>query len=274
MWIFTTIGFFSIVQKPGSEVLTVRARAKGDLDALRARYLPSLSRTTSKGGSDYPWRATVDHAAFAEAMKQMVLNVTYSNYKSAVANIQGHARARVYHDVWAALLNLPEAVPKTVAATESRPPIQTSSSGSHLSVAYGGVVMRSDRSVLLREPRKHFDGYVWTFAKGRPNPGEAPESAALREVLEETGVKGRILAPIEGDFAGGTTLNRYFLMAEEHGGTSPEPHDQETASLRWAKLEEAQRLIRMTTNSKGRERDLAVLAAAVIAWETWGGGAK
>lgn len=108
MWIFTTIGFFSIVQKRGTTYLTVRARAKGDLDALRDRYLPSLSPTSSKGGTDYPWRATVDHAAFAAAMKQMVLDVSYDNFKNAVAARQGRARAHAYHEVWAALLHLEE----------------------------------------------------------------------------------------------------------------------------------------------------------------------
>jgi hypothetical protein len=109
MWIFTTLGFFSIVQKRGTRYLTVRARARGDLDALRDRYLPSLSPTSSKGGTDYPWRATVGHSPFAEAMKQMVLDVTYDNFKDAVATTQGRARAHAYHEVWAALIDLPEA---------------------------------------------------------------------------------------------------------------------------------------------------------------------
>ena len=109
MWIFTTLGFFSIVQKRGTSCLTVRARANGDLDALRERYLPALAPTSAKGGTDYPWRATAEHADFAEAMKQMVLDVTYDNFKNAVAAKQGRARAGAYHDVWAALLDLPEA---------------------------------------------------------------------------------------------------------------------------------------------------------------------
>jgi hypothetical protein len=39
----------------------------------------------------------------------MVLDVTYDNFKNAVAATQGRARAGAYHDVWAALLDLPEA---------------------------------------------------------------------------------------------------------------------------------------------------------------------
>ena len=40
---------------------------------------------------------------------------------------------------------------------------------------------------------------------------------------------------------------------------SPTAFDSETASIRWARPDEAEALIAMTTNKKGRERDLAVL---------------
>jgi hypothetical protein len=40
MWIFTTIGFFSIVQKPRTDFLTVRARVASDLDDLRKKFMP------------------------------------------------------------------------------------------------------------------------------------------------------------------------------------------------------------------------------------------
>jgi hypothetical protein len=34
MWLFTTIGFLSVVQKNGEQRLTVRARSSADLDRL------------------------------------------------------------------------------------------------------------------------------------------------------------------------------------------------------------------------------------------------
>lgn len=43
MWLFTTFGFFSIIEKEKGDVLTVRARVRADLDRLRECYLPSLS---------------------------------------------------------------------------------------------------------------------------------------------------------------------------------------------------------------------------------------
>ena len=56
MWLFTTFGFFSVVQKePGDDFLTVRARDPKDLDRLRER-VPELGPTELKGG-DYCCRA-------------------------------------------------------------------------------------------------------------------------------------------------------------------------------------------------------------------------
>ncbi|MFQ2657511.1 NUDIX domain-containing protein [Aeromonas caviae] len=82
-------------------------------------------------------------------------------------------------------------------------------------VAYGGVVIDPHGYLLMREVKNHFDGYVWTFAKGRQDKGESPRETALREVWEEMGINATILIPISGEFAGGTTLNRFFLMVVE-----------------------------------------------------------
>lgn len=106
MWIFTTFGFFSVVQKKGQEHLTVRARAREDLDALRSRYLPGLSKTIAHGGTDYPFRATVMHDEFAEAMVEIVRDVAYPNFKDQVLHEAGSHRAHVYGRVWTDLLEL------------------------------------------------------------------------------------------------------------------------------------------------------------------------
>jgi 8-oxo-dGTP pyrophosphatase MutT (NUDIX family) len=141
---------------------------------------------------------------------------------------------------------------------------------SGLKLAFGGVVIRADGRLLLREPSNHFDQYVWTFAKGRPNKGESPEAAAVREVLEEMGIVARIISPIAGDFIGGTTCNRYYLMEEDKPGMQLLRHDEETWAVKWATFEEAKVLIGKTTNVNGRLRDLAVLEAAYAKWESRG----
>jgi 8-oxo-dGTP pyrophosphatase MutT (NUDIX family) len=259
MWLFTNIGFFSAVQKPGTDFLTVRARVKQDLDNLREKYLPHLSATQAKGGTDYPWRATVSHADFAAALGKIAMDIDYSNYKNEVTARQGKARASRYGKVWQALYDMPEDAP--TKQPDTLPWSRTIAAGKK--VAYGGVVLDPAGNVLLREPKNHFDGYVWTFAKGRPDPGETPEQTALREVYEETGVHATIISPLPGEFAGGTTINRYFLMTAQAGSGGIAPDDKETASVRWANPDEAVQLLALTTNPTGRKRDAAVLAAAL-----------
>lgn len=100
MWLFTNIGFFSVVQKPNTKFLTVRARVGSDLDTLRDHYMPNLSPTTTKGGTDYPYRATIRHKEFAAGLAKMGEAIDYSNFKSEVADKMGMKREGVYSQVW------------------------------------------------------------------------------------------------------------------------------------------------------------------------------
>lgn len=106
MWLFTSIGFYSAVQKPGDDFLTVRARVGKDLDNLRQRYMPDLGATVAGGGTDYPFRATISHAAFAAGLAELAKDIDYTNFKSEVGRQMGYERAHVYGDVWHSLLKL------------------------------------------------------------------------------------------------------------------------------------------------------------------------
>jgi len=50
----------------------------------------------------------------------------------------------------------------------------------------------SGRLVLIRQYRPPVDAFVIEFPAGIVNPEEAPEQAAQRELLEETGFRGRV----------------------------------------------------------------------------------
>ena len=63
--------------------------------------------------------------------------------------------------------------------------------------AAGGIVFRKTskdkiRTLLVHRPR--YDD--WTPPKGKADKGESPEETAVREVLEETGYRCRIVAPL------------------------------------------------------------------------------
>ena len=254
MWLFTTFGFFSIVQKKAGQPLTIRARDEADLERLRERYLPELGTVEAWTGTDYAFRATAPRDAVARAMSQVIEELDYGNFKNAVAADVGHHRAHLYHDVWHAMMNLQE-------SKSAQHSIRGSRSRRSRRKAYGGVVFDDQGRVYVREPTHHYDGYVWSFAKGSAEPGESPEDAALREVRQELGVDAAIEAPIPGEFRGGTSENIYFLMSVVRD--TREWELEETTEVRIVDPFEARELLSQTTNRVGRERDLAVLEAAL-----------
>jgi 8-oxo-dGTP pyrophosphatase MutT (NUDIX family) len=259
MWLITPTGFFSVVCKPGdmkAGTLTIRARVQLDLETLREQYLPSLGPTTKNAGTDYPYRAKAKRSEVASALAQMIQQLNYDNFKNEVAEKQGPDRAEAYHEVWKLLYDLEKTMANTSKLQQKSN--RTASSAGQKTNAYGGVVLDEMKRVLLRRPRGDFDGYVWTFPKGRAKPRETPGLAALREVKEETGYDATIIEELPGSFAGGTSVTRYFLMTPIG---SPTTFDKETSAIKWATLDEAAKLIELTTNRAGKIRDLSVLEA-------------
>lgn len=117
--------------------------------------------------------------------------------------------------------------------------------------AAGGVVERDGRVLLVHRPR--YDD--WTFPKGKLDPDESFEDAALREVEEETGVRctlGRELPSTSYEVNGRPKVVRYWLMAPD-AELEFEPND-ETDDIRWVTPDEARALLTY-------DRDRDVLAA-------------
>jgi 8-oxo-dGTP pyrophosphatase MutT (NUDIX family) len=60
----------------------------------------------------------------------------------------------------------------------------------------GAVVFRQSDSQVLYLVVSSSDGANWVLPKGHIDPGETPETTALRELQEEAGVLGEIVAPL------------------------------------------------------------------------------
>lgn len=112
----------------------------------------------------------------------------------------------------------------------------------------GGVLIRDGR-VLLIKMRNLSGKEVWTFPKGHLEEGETPETAALREVKEETGLDGRVLRPLHValySFARkGVPVDKrvdWFLMEAAGGDEKPLTPD-EVLDKRWVSREEASGLL-------------------------------
>lgn len=109
MWLITTFGFYSIVEKNdqrGSGNLTIRARVRADLEALRDKYLPDMGEIIETHNSDYRFRAVAKREAICAAFAAAMSDINYHNFKDEVARKQGRARSQIYHDVWSDLYKL------------------------------------------------------------------------------------------------------------------------------------------------------------------------
>jgi 8-oxo-dGTP pyrophosphatase MutT (NUDIX family) len=264
MWLITPIGFFSIVQKPtdkGRDTLTVRARVRSDLEALRDAYIPSLGEIKESPNNDYRFRAVAPRADVAAAAASLVADLGYSNFKSEVAKRQGVKREQLYHDVWHVLYDLQSGKFEAgyPAGSQTSPPGMAGGAWSIPKAnAYGGVLVSPDRRVLVREPKGHFGGYVWTWPKGTPDKGETPEQTALREVREETGIQGRIVGALPLAYRGtGASTSAFFLMVPE--GAPGKFNKDETIQVRWVSFAEAAELFKLNHSPEARNRDRQIL---------------
>jgi 8-oxo-dGTP pyrophosphatase MutT (NUDIX family) len=107
--------------------------------------------------------------------------------------------------------------------------------------AAGGVVWRRDSSGALEVLVVHRPRYDdWTLPKGKLLPGERDEEAAVREVEEETGLRGELGGELPSstyhDQQGRLKVVRFWAMRSLGGDFRP--HD-EVDKARWLPLTEA-----------------------------------
>jgi 8-oxo-dGTP pyrophosphatase MutT (NUDIX family) len=119
------------------------------------------------------------------------------------------------------------------------------------------VIREGDPPLVAVVHRPRYDD--WSLPKGKLDPGEGFEEAALREVEEETGIRCRLRRQLEPssyrDQKGRKKLVRWFLMEPLGAGGGFEPND-EVDELRWLSLPEAAELV-------SYEHDRRLLAALI-----------
>lgn len=90
----------------------VRARVRKHLTNLQQRFAAIADvKILTLPGRDYGYRIIVPKAVWAEALKELAQEQTYSNFKSEAAMNQGQTGAdytRALHDVWEIMYDLQE----------------------------------------------------------------------------------------------------------------------------------------------------------------------
>ena len=116
-----------------------------------------------------------------------------------------------------------------------RPPVEETSAG--------GLVVDSGFAVPVIARRGRHGGLRWSLPKGHIEPDETAEQAAVREIREETGIVGRILAKVGSIdfrfFADGRYIHKtvhHYLLEYVSGELCADDH--EVAFVEWVPLAE------------------------------------
>jgi 8-oxo-dGTP pyrophosphatase MutT (NUDIX family) len=140
-----------------------------------------------------------------------------------------------------------------------------------LEISAGGVIYRRRRregpDVCLISTQ---GGKAWQLPKGLIERGEQPETAAAREVAEETGLQGELEAKLErieywyiADY--GPERERvhklvyFYLFRYTRGSTTD--HDAEVDDARWVPLSEAQHLLSFENERRVLEQAATMIEA-------------
>ena len=99
MWLFTTSGFISIVEKDANH-LAVRARDSLSLSSLAQSYDVEIRSTPT---ADYPYRIFITKDQFKNWLSNQPGQIDYKNFKSEVSITRGKNFANALLKVWSAM---------------------------------------------------------------------------------------------------------------------------------------------------------------------------
>lgn len=122
----------------------------------------------------------------------------------------------------------------------------------------GGIVYRKEKGKAFILVGQHSGHHGWVFPKGLIGDyvkNEGKEDTALREVEEETGVKAKIVKPIEPIeywyvFEGQKIKKTVYYYIMEYISGDIKNHDWEMENVEWLKKEEIEARLTYPSDKK------------------------
>jgi hypothetical protein len=117
MWLYTKLGFFSIVYKTPctKDQLLVRTRCRQDLEALSKKLSQSSdfkAEIIESKDSDYAFRMVVSKSVLAPFMADLIKNLDYANFKGTIP-YNDRFRHDAYFKCWDAMYEWQEKLRKS-----------------------------------------------------------------------------------------------------------------------------------------------------------------
>ncbi len=137
----------------------------------------------------------------------------------------------------------------------------------------GGVVYRKNNDSLEILVAQHSYHHGWVFPKGLIGDkehikGEKKEDTAIREVEEETGVKAKIIKPLEKvtywyKFEGETIKKTVYYFVMEYVGGDITKHDMEMENVEFISADKVLERITYKSDKKVFEKALPIIESLV-----------
>lgn len=104
------------------------------------------------------------------------------------------------------------------------------------------IVIRNNHVLMLKRATNE-NGLQWSFPGGKVDPQESPESSAVRETLEETGVQCRPLRVLGNRTHPDSKRMVHYVLCEWVSGTAVNVEHEKAYSVEWVKNENVSFLV-------------------------------
>lgn len=238
MWLFTNIGFFSVVEKPydiEQGLITIRSRVRLDLEVLKTLYLPSMAEIIESDDADYRFRCRLNKRDFAEALPELIMNINYENFKDEIFEVQGPERASLYSNIWGQAYEL-----QTNRHEQQADKASVINKISVPFVSHHCIVVIDAQGRVLMNTNPDRPALETAFIYLNARTLRHPQHDVLAHVYQTTGIEAKTAIPCSiSKYESNNGWNYYIVPVENSTGKN----SPDLLPLRWVSIKVAQDMV-------------------------------